>query len=65
MKPVTFKNIMNGEEFVCDDVKAVQFIDGVEYLIVHRAENNRSFLIKKDALKKVDKAKDRAYNIKS
>jgi hypothetical protein len=62
MKPVTFKNIMNGEQFVCENVKAVEIIDGIEYLVVHRNGNDRSFLIKKDALVKVDTPKQRAYN---
>jgi hypothetical protein len=34
MKPVMFKNRVNGERFVCEDTRAVEQIDGVEYLTV-------------------------------
>lgn len=64
MKAVTFKNRMNGEQFVCENVKAVEVIDGVEYLVVHRYGNDRSFLMKKDVLEKVDTTKNRTYNTK-
>jgi predicted Zn-dependent protease with MMP-like domain len=62
MKSVTFKNKMNGEQFVCDNTKAVELIDGIEYVVVHRAGSDRHFLIKKDALEKVDTSKERTYN---
>ena len=51
MKPTTFKNRLNGELVVCEDTKKlIQIIDGVEYLVVHRTNNNRHFLMRKDAL---------------
>jgi hypothetical protein len=53
MKSMTFKNILNGERFVCDDVRAVEVIDGIEYLIVHRPNEQRLFKMRKDALEKV------------
>jgi hypothetical protein len=52
MKPMTFKNRMNGERFVCDDVRTVEVIDGVEYLIVHRPNEHRVFKMRKDVLEK-------------
>ncbi len=52
MKPVTFKNRMNGERFVCDNVRTVEVIDGVEYLIVHRPNEHRLFKMRKDVLEK-------------
>lgn len=52
MKTMTFRNRMNGERFVCDDVRAVEVIDGVEYLIVHRPNELRTFKMRKDALEK-------------
>jgi hypothetical protein len=52
MKSMTFKNRMNGERFVCDDVRTVEVIDGVEYLIVHRPNEHRIFKMRKDALEK-------------
>ena len=52
MKPTIFKNRMNSERFVCDDVRVSEFIDGVEYLFVHRPNENRLFKMRKDALEK-------------
>ena len=52
MKPVTFKNRMNNERFVCDDIRTTEVIDGVEYLIVHRPNEHRTFKMRKDALEK-------------
>ena len=52
MKPVMFKNRMNNERFICNDVRLTETIDGVEYLLVHRLENDRQFLMRKDALVK-------------
>ncbi len=52
MKSMTFKNRMNGERFVCDDVRTVEVIDGVEYLIVHRPNEHRMFKMRKDVLEK-------------
>ncbi len=43
---------MNNDRVICDDVQQVQVIDGVEYLIVHRPENQRQFLMRKDVLEK-------------
>ena len=53
MKAMTFKNRMNGERFVCDDVRLVEVIDGVEYIIVHRPNETRMFKMRKDALERV------------
>jgi predicted small metal-binding protein len=53
MKPMTFKNRMNGERFVCDDVRTVEVIEGVEYLIVHRPNEHRVFKMRKDALERI------------
>ncbi len=58
MKPVTFKNRMNSDKVVCDDTRKVETIDGVEYLVVHKLDNKRPFLMRKDALERVkDKIK--------
>ena len=43
---------MNGERFVCDNVRTVEVIDGVEYLVVHRPNEHRTFKMRKDALEK-------------
>ena len=54
MKPTTFKNRLNNEQVVCEDVRKVERIDDIEYLVVHRPENNRMFLMRKDALEKIN-----------
>jgi len=53
MKPVTLKNLLNGERFVCDDPRATEVIDGVEYVIVHRPGEHRMFKMRRDALERV------------
>lgn len=52
MKSMTFKNRLNGERFICDDVRAVEVIDDVEYLVVHRPNEHRIFKMRRDALEK-------------
>ena len=54
MKLITFNNRFNGEQVVCNDTRMVETIDGVEYLVVHRPGTDRQFLMRKDALKKVN-----------
>lgn len=50
MKPVQFRNALNGELFVCNNVKDIHQIDGVDYLLVCRPGTDRQFLMRKDAL---------------
>ena len=52
MKSMTLKNRLNGERFICDDVRTVEVIDGVEYLIVHRPNEHRMFKMRRDVLEK-------------
>ena len=54
MKPVFFRNRLNGERFVCEDTRIVETIDGVEYLVVHRPNEQRVFKMRRDALEKVN-----------
>ena len=56
MATITFRNKMNGEQFVCDNTKAVQVIDGIEYLVVHREINNRPVMMRKDMLEKINQS---------
>jgi hypothetical protein len=53
MKPVTFENKLNRERVICDDTRLSQWVDGVEYLAVHRENSPRLFLMRKDILQKV------------
>ncbi len=52
MKPTLFKNRLNNERFICDDVRLTDIIDGVEYLIVHRPNEQRLFKMRRDVLEK-------------
>lgn len=57
MKPVFLKNRMTGEQFVCNNLKTdKQIIDGVEFLLVRKNESPRTFLMRKDALQKIDRS---------
>ena len=53
MKTITFKNRFNGEKVVCNDTKAVQVIDGIEYLLVSKTIQDRKFLMRKESLEKI------------
>jgi hypothetical protein len=48
------KNIYNNEHYICDDIRATETIDGVEYLIVHRPNEHRLFKLRRDALEKIN-----------
>jgi hypothetical protein len=52
MKPIVFKNKLNGEKFICENLKDVRVIDGVEFLPVFHYANNRPVLLRKDILEK-------------
>ena len=54
MKPVELKNRFNNERFICDDLRATEEIDGVEYLIVHRPNEHRPLKMRRDALEKIN-----------
>lgn len=53
--PVTLLNPLNSEVWVCDDYTKVQSIDGIDYITVYKKDNNRRFLMRKDALKRTSK----------
>lgn len=54
-KPVSARlvNPLNKEEWFCEDYSKVDYIDGVEYIKVHKYNNDRTFLMRKDALRKI------------
>ena len=52
MKTVYLKNKLNGEKFVCENMKNIESIEGVDYLLVHRHGQNRNFLMRLDILEK-------------
>jgi hypothetical protein len=53
VKSIIFENPVNHEQFVCDNIREVQTIDGIEYLEVHKKDSDRKFLFRKDVLKPV------------
>lgn len=53
MKSTLFKNKLNNERFVCDDIRLIENIDGVEYIVVHRPNEHRHFKMRKDVLEKI------------
>jgi hypothetical protein len=55
MKPVTFIVERSKERVICEDTRDVRVIDGVEYLTVHREDSHRSFLMRRDSLKKIER----------
>lgn len=52
MKTVYLKNKLNGEKFICENIKQIENIDGVDYLVVHRHGQTRPYLMRKDILEK-------------
>jgi hypothetical protein len=52
MKPTYLRNSVNGERFVCEDPRFVETIEGVDYLVVHRPNESRTFKMRRDALVK-------------
>jgi hypothetical protein len=59
MNSKTYVNVVTNEQFVCPDIRAVQTIDGVEYIPVQKPGTERIFLMRKEALKPV-KQRERA-----
>ena len=52
-KQILFENIFNHEQVYCKDPNDIHRIDGIEYVLVRRAGQDRQLLMRKDALKKV------------
>ena len=58
MKSVTFVNKLNrSDRVICDNTQLSQWVDGVEYLAVHREHSPRVFLMRRDILEKVKENK--------
>jgi len=53
MKPILFKVIVNNDRVICENIRDIRVIDGIEYLVVHKQDNSRSFMMRKDALEKL------------
>lgn len=57
MKEITFQNIFNQELVKCDNPKDIEIIDGVEYIRVTKSDKQKSFLMRKDSLKRITSKK--------
>jgi hypothetical protein len=55
MKPKIFENTLNRERVICDNAQLSQWVDGVEYIAVHKENSSRVFLMRRDVLKPVTK----------
>ena len=53
MKSTILKNKITGEQFICDNINDVQYIDDIEYLLVRRFGLDRVLLMRKDSLEPV------------
>lgn len=52
-KPIKLINPVNQEIWMCKDYKLTQAVDGVDYIVVYKQENeSRKVLMRKDALRK-------------
>lgn len=50
MKPQLFKNPINGEQWICDDVRQIKLIDGQSYISVRRPDQSRTVLMRRNSL---------------
>ena len=55
-KTKTFENKITLERYICDNIRMVRKLDGVEYLSVRRENEERKFLIRRDSLQEVVQA---------
>ena len=55
-KTKTFENKITLERYICDNIRMVRRLDGVEYLSVRKENEERKFLIRKDSLQEVVEA---------
>ena len=53
MKAIMLKNRFNNEHFICDNIRLTETIDGVEYIVVHRPNEQRPLKMRRDALEKI------------
>jgi len=52
-KTKTFENKITLERYICDNIRMVRRLDGVEYLSVRKVNEERKFLIRRDSLQEV------------
>lgn len=52
-QPIMLENPITKEQWLCDDFRPAKIIEGVEYILVRRKNQQRLVLMRKDTLKKV------------
>jgi hypothetical protein len=52
--PVIFENKITLERLICDNINRKRYFDGVEWLSVRRPDTERKFLIRADALRRIE-----------
>lgn len=52
--PAMFENKITRERLVCDNINLVRWFDGVAYLSVRKPSEERRFLIRRDALQRIE-----------
>jgi hypothetical protein len=55
-KTKIFENKITLERYICDNIRMVRRLDGVEYLSVRRVGEERKVLMRKDSLQEVVEA---------
>ena len=53
MNKITFENKITKEIFICDDIRHVRIFEGIEYISVHRVNETRQSLMRRDALQQI------------
>ncbi|MEY4332837.1 MAG: hypothetical protein RLZZ196_1575 [Bacteroidota bacterium] len=52
-QPILLENPITKEQWVCDDLRQIKIIEGVEYLSVRKQDKDRTVLMRRDILKKI------------
>jgi hypothetical protein len=53
MNKITFENKITKELLICDDIRFKRVFEGVEYISVHRPNETRQLLMRRDALQQI------------
>jgi hypothetical protein len=55
-KTKIFENKITRERYICDNIRMVRRLDGIEYLSVRKENEERKFLIRRDSLQEIVEA---------
>ena len=54
-QPILLENPITKEQWLCDDFRPAKIIEGIEYVLIRKHNQNRNVLMRKDTLKKIKK----------